>query len=109
MEDGRTPPTGVIPHQSTPISSLPPLGSFSDSQGGQYIEPRRDASQLHTPAAPMYTDLVNVVPGGQGLTYEQWRDASRTPTPTQVVQTLHSPAPNDGKDSQDDQSGDGVV
>ena len=78
---------------------------MSDSQGGQYIEPRRDASRLHTPLAPHYTDPVNVGPGGQGLTYEQ---RSRTPTPTQVVLT-HSPAPNNGKDSQESQDDQSVV
>ena len=104
-----TTPTGVISHQPTPISSLLPLGSFnfsfagmSDSLRGQYIEPQRDASLLHTPPAPQYTDLVNVALGGYGLT-------SRTATPTHVVRTLHSPASNDRKDSQDDQSHDGVV
>ena len=93
---------------------------MSDSQGGQYIEQWRDASRtLHTPA-PQYTDLVTVAQGRHRLTYgaERWREASRTPPPTQVGQTLHSPpAPQDGKDSHDHQmeqfdvtmmSGDGV-
>ena len=136
MEAGRT-PTGVIPHQSSPSWSLLPLGfnfsfsGMSDSQGGQYIEHWRDASRTHhTPPAHQYTDLVNVAQGGQGLTYgadhtdlviiaqggqgltygaDQQRESSRNPMPTQVGRTLHSPAPQDGKDSHDDQSGDGVV
>ena len=74
---------------------------MSDSQGGQYIEPWGDASRRHTPA-PQCTDLVNVASGGQGLT-------SQTLTTTQIVRTLHSPAPNDEKDSQDNQSCDGVL
>ena len=75
---------------------------MSDSQSGQYIEPWSDASRLHTPPAPHYTDLVNAVLVEQGLT-------SRTPTPTQVVRTLHVPSPNDGKDSQDYQDDQSVV